>query len=165
MNKISNGISGSPIFKHTRWFIIFWVIFFPFLFPGLPRSERCRERVAGCHFLAPLRYWMLWKCWRFSRNLLHLVSLLLAVCASSSRITGNTIPEPEESSQYIRTAQPYSEVQAGSRSTRLQSGLNCNIVKTEREAGWLRILWGQEILWRREARDQSRGCGKFHYFI
>lgn len=117
-------------YSNSRWFIIFRVIF------SFSWISSFWEMLAGsscCHFLAPLRYWMLWKCWSFSRNLLHLVSR--ALCASSSRITENTGGEIPE----------YSGVQGQGHPG--VSGLNCNIVKSERPGYSLVRGWAWEILW------------------
>ena len=126
-------------YSNNWWFIILRVIFF--LFPGLPHSEMLG--VAAVIFSPPLRYWMLWKCWSFSLNLLHWVSW--AGCASLSRITENTILGPGESSQNILTAIFRSAGRA--KVSPGVSGLNCNIVKTEREREAALVLgWAREIL-------------------
>ena len=124
-------------YSNSRWFIIFRVIF-PFSW-----ISSFWEMLAGsscCHFLAPLRYWMLWKCWSFSRNLLHLVSR--AQCASSSRITENTtggeFPEYKQ--------QPYSGVQGQGQTRRVRIKLQyCE--ECERPGYSLVRGWAWEILW------------------
>ena len=149
----------SPIFKQLMIYY-FWSNFF--LFPGLPHSEMLG--VAAVIFSPPLRYWMLWKCWSFSRNLLHLVSW--AGCASSSRITENRIPGPGESSQNILTAPAIFRSAGRAKVSPGVSGLNCNIVKTERgERGCAGPRLSPECWLALAARAQTRGRGKFHYFI
>ena len=128
------------------------------------------SRVISCLFLLDFLLGLL-RCWEwlsFSRPtpILDVMKMLEFFCEPSfslhrpwsSRITENTIQEPGEVSQSIRS-QPYSAVQGQGHPCPPCPGLNCNIVRCER--GWALAAPPDTA----RHHSPALGCGKFHYFI
>ena len=147
-------------YSNSRYFIYFWSIFFSSSFPWFPHSELMLGVAAvifsphsniGCYEnvrVFPGTF--------FSRA-------VSAPLASTSRITENTIHEPEESSQNVSPAMSHIQ--------RCRQGQGQD---------YIAILWKVCILWSEAEPGKSvescvgsgcqrpaatRGCGKFHYSI
>ena len=117
-------------YSNNWWFIICGVIFF--LFPGLPHSEMLGV-AASCHFLAPTPILDVMKMLEFfsepsSFSLLSWVRLPVSDYWKYDPGAGGEFPEYPA----IFRSAGRAKVNPG------VSGLNCNIVKSERGRG---ILW------------------------